>query len=159
MNWEALGAIGEIVGAVAVVVTLGYLAVQIRQNTLMMKATIRQDLCAAAQEGIHKWAENSEVMVKKLGDGDLDPAESFRASQMVRAMFRGYENYVYQLGLGLFEASEWEGIRETFRATLSSASVQRQWRRTRSEYSQALQDVVDRLLAEGLEPPGPAPQQ
>ena len=30
MNWEALGAIGEIVGAVAVVVTLGYLAVQIR---------------------------------------------------------------------------------------------------------------------------------
>jgi hypothetical protein len=26
MNWEALGAIGEIVGAVAVVLTLGYLA-------------------------------------------------------------------------------------------------------------------------------------
>jgi hypothetical protein len=33
MNWEALGAIGEIVGAVAVIATLGYLAVQIRQNT------------------------------------------------------------------------------------------------------------------------------
>jgi hypothetical protein len=30
MNWEALGAIGEIVGAVAVIVTLRYLAVQIR---------------------------------------------------------------------------------------------------------------------------------
>jgi hypothetical protein len=30
MNWEALGAIGEIVGAIAVVVTIGYLAVQIR---------------------------------------------------------------------------------------------------------------------------------
>ena len=33
MNWEAIGAIGEIVGAFAVVATLGYLAVQIRQNT------------------------------------------------------------------------------------------------------------------------------
>ena len=33
MNWEALGAIGEIVGAIAVVLTLGYLAVQMRQNT------------------------------------------------------------------------------------------------------------------------------
>jgi len=33
MNWEAIGAIGEIMGALAVVATLGYLAVQIRQNT------------------------------------------------------------------------------------------------------------------------------
>ena len=30
MNWDAAGAIGEIVGALAVVVTLGYLAVQVR---------------------------------------------------------------------------------------------------------------------------------
>ena len=33
MNWEAIGAIGEIVGAVAVVATLAYLAVQLRHNT------------------------------------------------------------------------------------------------------------------------------
>ena len=30
MNWEAIGAIGEIVGALAVVLTLGYLANQVR---------------------------------------------------------------------------------------------------------------------------------
>ena len=33
MNWEAIGAIGEVVGAIAVVATLAYLAVQLRQNT------------------------------------------------------------------------------------------------------------------------------
>jgi hypothetical protein len=33
MNWEAVGAIAEFLGAIAVFVTLGYLAVQIRQNT------------------------------------------------------------------------------------------------------------------------------
>jgi hypothetical protein len=38
INWEAVGAIGEIVGAVAVVLTLGYLAVQIRQNTNASRA-------------------------------------------------------------------------------------------------------------------------
>ena len=37
MNWEALGAIGEIVGAVAVVLTLGYLAVQILQNVAQVR--------------------------------------------------------------------------------------------------------------------------
>jgi hypothetical protein len=46
MNWEALGAIGEIVGAVAVVLTLGYLAVQIRQNTTSVRATSRLEIAS-----------------------------------------------------------------------------------------------------------------
>jgi len=33
MNWEAIGAVGEVIGAIAVVATLGYLIIQIRQNT------------------------------------------------------------------------------------------------------------------------------
>ena len=42
MNWEAIGAIGEIVGAGAVVVTLGYLAVQIRHSMNATKIDSRQ---------------------------------------------------------------------------------------------------------------------
>ena len=33
MNWEAIGAVGEIIGALAVVASLAYLAIQIRHNT------------------------------------------------------------------------------------------------------------------------------
>lgn len=33
MNWDALGAIAELAGAIAVFATLIYLAAQIRQNT------------------------------------------------------------------------------------------------------------------------------
>lgn len=33
MEWNAIGAIGDFVGGVGVILTLGYLAVQIRQNT------------------------------------------------------------------------------------------------------------------------------
>ena len=33
MNWEAISAIGQIVGAIAVLVTLIYLAIQMKQNT------------------------------------------------------------------------------------------------------------------------------
>jgi hypothetical protein len=43
MNWAAIGAIGEIVGAVAVVVTLAYLAIQVRQNTRMMQREAHLD--------------------------------------------------------------------------------------------------------------------
>ena len=37
MNWEAISAVGEILSAVAVLVTLVYLATQIRQNTAQQK--------------------------------------------------------------------------------------------------------------------------
>ena len=42
MNWNALGAIGEIIGAVAVIFTVDYLAFQIRQNTAMLRSTATQ---------------------------------------------------------------------------------------------------------------------
>ena len=42
MNWEAIGAIGEVVGAVAVIATLIYLALQIRQNTAALRSTATQ---------------------------------------------------------------------------------------------------------------------
>jgi len=38
MNWEAVGAIGEVFGALVVVGTLLYLALQIRQNSNLAKA-------------------------------------------------------------------------------------------------------------------------
>jgi len=44
MNWEAIGAIGEIIGAAAVLGSLIYLAVQIRQNTRSVEANTMQDL-------------------------------------------------------------------------------------------------------------------
>ncbi len=42
MNWEAISAIGDIVGSIAVVVTLAYLAVQTRQNSHHTKALLQQ---------------------------------------------------------------------------------------------------------------------
>ncbi len=39
---QLLGNYGEFVGAIAIVVTLVYLAIQVRQNTRMMRASIRQ---------------------------------------------------------------------------------------------------------------------
>jgi hypothetical protein len=47
VNWTAISTISELVGAVVVVVTLGYVAVQIRQNTSAILASSRQTLLDA----------------------------------------------------------------------------------------------------------------
>ena len=44
MDWDAIGAIGEIVGALAVVVSLGYLGIQIRNQNIESRAAAMHDL-------------------------------------------------------------------------------------------------------------------
>ena len=44
MNWEAIGAVGEILGALAVFISLLYLATQIRASTNQAKAVMVQNI-------------------------------------------------------------------------------------------------------------------
>ncbi len=44
MNWDAIGAIGEVLGAVAVALTLGYLAIQMKQNAVGMRVAAKQEM-------------------------------------------------------------------------------------------------------------------
>ena len=50
MNWDAVGAFAELLGAVGVIATLLYLARQIGQNSLMMRATIKQEQSSGVQQ-------------------------------------------------------------------------------------------------------------
>jgi hypothetical protein len=50
MNWEAVGAVGEILGAIAVLVTLIYLATQIKQHTLATRALTNSAYAEAGRE-------------------------------------------------------------------------------------------------------------
>lgn len=47
MNWDAIGAVGEILGALGVIVTLAYLAIQVRAST---RATDSQALVGLSAE-------------------------------------------------------------------------------------------------------------
>ena len=60
MNWEAIGAVGEIAGATAVVLSLIYLAIQGRQNSNMARAESRLRL-------VDTWREFSN----SLESGDV----------------------------------------------------------------------------------------
>ena len=44
MNWDAIGAGAEIMGALGVLVTLAYLAIQIRDNTRSLQAASLQSV-------------------------------------------------------------------------------------------------------------------
>jgi hypothetical protein len=154
MNWSAIGAVGEALGAIAVLVSLIYLARQIHQNTQMMRSTVRQQLAAASQEAVFRVAEYADIVAKTVVGDDLTPVESIRARLLLRATFRGWENYAYQYEQGLLDPSEWRGLRETMRSMTAFPFVREEWLSTRHEYSNVLQKTLDALVTD--EPPGAA---
>ena len=62
MNWDAIGAIGEIVGAIGVIATLAYLAIQIRQNTKSLEIQSFENGVSEANSIRLKIAENNETV-------------------------------------------------------------------------------------------------
>jgi hypothetical protein len=61
MNWEALGAVGEIVGAAAVVATLAYLAAQIRQSSRIASLQASQHLLEGSAELQARIAQDEDL--------------------------------------------------------------------------------------------------
>ena len=92
MNWDAIGAIGEITGAIAVVSTLIILILQIRQST---KATLESNQLERAvaidrhSESVARWrgriTENedlSKIWVKARKDDQLTEVELLRINNL-----------------------------------------------------------------------------
>ena len=61
VNWDALGAIAETLGAIAVIATLIYLAVQIRQNSRVTKDASAQSLLTVDSNAHFLFASNGDL--------------------------------------------------------------------------------------------------
>jgi len=82
MSWEAVGAVGELLGAIGVIVSLLYLATQIRQNTQSIRANTYQDFTRESAE-ITRAALLSSDLLEELrpiltGERRFDPARDQR---------------------------------------------------------------------------------
>jgi hypothetical protein len=137
MNWEVVGVFAEVVGAIGVVVSLIYVAIQVKSNTRALKAS-------ASFETAHSWATFNEMLVSAmLGDpafqagedcrlvdiaatfydpdarpGDLSRNDMVLASMMHRALFQRLEGQYYQFKNGYLEPQIWTQRRAWARGVL-----------------------------------------
>jgi hypothetical protein len=75
MNWDAIGAIGETLGALAVIATLIYFSIQIRQNTRMMHREAHLDRIRHVTDPLIGSPENLSKVLEKIHakDGSTEP--------------------------------------------------------------------------------------
>lgn len=112
MSIQDWGAIGEIVGGIAVVASLIYLAVQIRQNTEQISQSIEANRLAAFERNIDAGnrireliilnPELAELFTRGLENYDeLQDTDKLRFGMLMRNMFSEMQGaYVRQLSVG-----------------------------------------------------------
>lgn len=109
MNWEAVSAISSIVGAVAVVVSLAYLAAQVRmnsnqlqQNSRHIEASIYQETNTAFVDwfGLLADRDTASVWARVLAGASLDETDKVRMNALLSILFLSFENYFQQERLG-----------------------------------------------------------
>jgi hypothetical protein len=90
MNWDAIGAIGEILGAIVVVVSVIYLASQVRQNTAAARADALRSFSIEVSNQFMEWGKDerlSELWLKIYHEGasrkDLSGSDMMSISFMV----------------------------------------------------------------------------
>ena len=118
MNWEAISAVGEIVGAMAVIVTLIYVAVQVRHSTKETQAVSAQTAHALDHEFL--LTIGADPITAQLWATYLSAPETLADDQLIQGAFlmtslmRRLENMHLQKSVGSLSEVVWKSRQALF---------------------------------------------
>ena len=158
MNWEAIGAIGEIIGAMGVIATLGYLAYQIRQNTAQLEQNERTAVAAAVSVSATNYRENrrhiyksrdvATIVLQGMSDpNSLDEIDQYRFRLIIQNTMDALWDLYSQTVITGFSRETWETqgaglVRRVFTTNGGSWF----WINHRNEYTEEFRAEVDQIL-------------
>ena len=153
MNWNMLGALGEIVGALGVIVTLLYLARQVRAASLEGQRSRYNELSTSITGISRDWSLSdslSDIMYRGLRDpSNLEPHEIFRFYSSVFGAMRAWEaSYHYSRERGVHDWGA-EGLRATMASLMAFPGIQHYWAERSSWFSPEFQTEVEEVIALG----------
>ena len=122
MNWEAIGAIGEIIGAAAVVGSLVYLAVQIQSQNRESRISSMHDLSVGYRDSLAVMGQKdtADLYAKAYDDYEsLTRPETIRLIAGSSRTFRIWEEAYLLYQAGRLEKRTWETMLRQFNGYLS----------------------------------------
>jgi len=135
MNWDAIGAIGEMIGAVAVVITLVYLAIQVRQDTKSVRASTYQSVAEALADGSYK-------LVGTVASENVDTDRTL----LFIGTIRRYENLHFQLRQDNIAEEEAETFFNSLAVFLRNESWDGYWETCKPMFSQPFVEHIDDVV-------------
>jgi hypothetical protein len=115
LNWDAISAIGQLIGALGVIVSIGYLAVQIRQNTRAVRGASAFEAFSSYAD-INRWIAETPALHPIILTSwqpnarlpDLTAEERVRFETMGRNLVLRFQAHFFQYKHGIIDESTWE---------------------------------------------------
>ena len=156
MNWEMLSAIGQVVAAIGVIISLIYLAVQIReQNKERRRAGINiltvqwSDLVKTGQES----REFAALFLRGMRSfQDLDAPDKLSFSAFFTRYTRNCEGMFIYYRDGALEKALWDGVERTISDYFAYPGVKEWWATRKHWLTDEFRAVVQAIIAKNPEP-------
>ena len=162
LSWQDLGSIGELISAIAVVVSLVYLAFQIRQNTSQINQNTKAAQATAFDSSITNAMvarqaifENEDV-ARIFHQGSIDPKalseeELLRYRLIIHNVLWSIWNVQSQAQVGGVSAETWQAQIAILRRLFSSEGARWFWVNYSEEFGLSFQQEVAMILSEQRE--------
>lgn len=147
---QDLGNIGEVIGAIGVVISLVYLARQMIHNTASVRAASFNSMVQNSIRLLEHAFRDSEF-ADFLARAERDPtslsdAERVRWDAYMTAVYRHFGNLQYAHRVGTLDRQMWESYRATLKDHLRTPSWATWFQEHRHLFSSALGEQVDEAL-------------
>jgi hypothetical protein len=156
MNWDAIGAVGEAVGAAGVIISLLYLAVQIRGDARAKRAATIHEQSVAFRDVLLSIADNpslADLFLRGLNDfSSLTGDELPRFSALFSHGCRTWEDQFFQWSEGHFDLRVWHGIDASIADLFSMPGLQAWWKTRSHWYSEQFRDYIEKKIAQQRAP-------
>jgi len=158
MNWDAVAAIAEAIGTTAVLVSLIYVALQIRQSTQQFARSVEANQLAAFERNIESGNRIRELMIlhpdlaRLLLKGfksykTLEREEKFRFGMLLRNILSSIQGgYIRQLSVE-HDPMKFEGSARVLDEMLVNPGVQEWLAENEPDWRPLFREFVDKRLA------------
>jgi hypothetical protein len=146
MNLEQYVQVAELIASVAVVVSIVYLGLQVRQSTRVNSASARHALSQFALEFSMFKAEHADRLAKVTSQVDLSDGDLVFRSFNHMMIFLHAETYFHHYELGLMPAKHWNGYVKYVTDYLSTPGVDEFWSDVGPAFSVDFSKWVDELF-------------
>ena len=155
MNWDAIGAIGEVFGAFAVVASVIYLAVQIKKQTTESQLAATRELQSQMQTQMDKISDSSEfaeIWLKGVQNYETLPnVERVRLSMFFNRAMRILEQQYLHTARGTIDPVYFESAVAMYSEFLRFPGVQQWWPGSREQFEPQFREEAERLLKRAIE--------
>lgn len=148
MSLENVALLSELIASIAVVITLVYLAKQVKQGTRVNKAASRHSLSEFALELTKFRAEHADRWAKVMQEDGLTPGDVEFRKWNHMMLFLHAETYFRHHELSLMPDNHWNNYAKFIIAALDSPGFEDYWKEVGFAFSEDFSAWMNKIFSE-----------